>query len=141
MFRSKYPRIIAWELNYGGPSLSHVCLASKQRSTSFSNEIINSVCVFILLYLRFSILNCLLKARFISKHFSSNMSKTSASVSSGVLNTQKQMKARGRRTPDETQSTSFWHDFSITPALQIQCNKTCKNSRLKIQCNANTMQK
>ena len=28
---------------YGGPSLSHVFLASKQRSTSFSNEIINSV--------------------------------------------------------------------------------------------------
>ena len=28
---------------YGGPSLSHVFLASKQRSTSFSIEIINSI--------------------------------------------------------------------------------------------------
>ena len=56
----------------------------------------------------------------------SNMSKTSASVSSGVPNTEKLMKARGRRprcfycfevfgTPDETRSTSFWHDFSISP--------------------------
>ena len=32
-----------------------------------------------------------------SRHFSSNISKTSASVSSGVPNTEKLMKARGRR--------------------------------------------
>jgi len=40
---------------YGGPSLSHVFLASKQRSTSFSNGIINSIRVFILFYLRFTL--------------------------------------------------------------------------------------
>ena len=55
---------------YGGPSLSRVFLASKQRSTSFCNEIINSVRVFILFYLRFSILNYFLKARLISNGFS-----------------------------------------------------------------------
>ena len=51
-----------------------------------------------------------------------NISKTSASVSSGVPNTEKVMKAGGRRpiafivsmvfgTPDETRSTSFWYGF------------------------------
>ena len=54
--------------------------------------------------------------------FSSNISKTSARVSSGIPNTEKQTKARGRRpsafsfevigTLDETRSTSFWDDFS-----------------------------
>ena len=55
--------------------------------------------------------------------FSSNISKTSATVSSGVPDTEKVIKARGRRpsaliycfevfgTPDETQSTSFWYGF------------------------------
>ena len=70
------PTVSAWTdslsfiVLYGGPSSSHVFLASKQRSTSFCNEIINSVRVFILFYLRFSILNCLLKAILISKGFS-----------------------------------------------------------------------
>ena len=66
------------------------------------------------------------------KH-SSNISKTSARVSSGIPNTEKQMKARGRRpsalsfevigTPDETRSTSFWDDFSKETIKKI-CSDT-----------------
>ena len=57
--------------DYGGPSLSHVFLASKQRLTSFSTEMINSIFHFILslVLLTISILNCLLKVRLISKGF------------------------------------------------------------------------
>ena len=60
---------VAFTLMYGGPSLSRVFLASKQRSTSFCNEIINSVCVFILFYLRFSILNYFFKSQIDFKWF------------------------------------------------------------------------
>ena len=56
-------------------------------------------------------------------NFSSNMSKTRASALSRVPNTEKQMKARGRRpsaficfevfgTRDKARSPSFWHVFS-----------------------------
>ena len=46
----------------------------------------------------------------------SNISKTSASVSSGVPNTEKQMAEcfycfEVFGTPDETRSTSFWYSF------------------------------
>ena len=58
------------------------------------------------------------------------MSKTSASVSSGVPNTEKHcycfevMKHEARV-----------FDMTSQSRLKIQCNKACKNSRLKIQCN------
>ena len=66
------------------------------------------------------------------KH-SRNILKTSARVSSGIPNTEKQMKARRRRqsafsfdvigTPDETRSTSFWDDFSNETIKKI-CSDT-----------------
>ena len=70
------------------------------------------------------------------------MSKTSASVSSGVPNTEKQMKARGRRPSAFIVSRCLEplmkhearvFDMTSQSRLKIQCNKACKNSRLKIQ--------
>ena len=72
------------------------------------------------------------------------MSKTSASVSSGVPNNEKQMKARGRRPRAFIVSRCLEplmkhearvFDMTSQSRLKIQCNKACKNSRLKIQCN------
>ena len=72
------------------------------------------------------------------------MSKTSASVSSGVPNTEKQMKARGRRPSAFIVSKCLEplmkheagvFDMASQSRLKVQCNKACKNSRLKIQCN------
>ena len=65
----------------------------------------------------------------------SNMSKTSASVSSGVSNTEKQMKARGRRPSAFIVSRCLEllmkhkaQVFDMTSQLhvKIQCNKACK---------------
>ena len=62
------------------------------------------------------------------------ISKTRASVSSGYPNTEKQMKARGRRpsafivsrcldNPDETRSTSFGNNFSCVTTIKEIINK------------------
>ena len=78
------------------------------------------------------------------KSLSSNMSKTSASVSSGVPNTEKQMKARGHRPSAFIVSRCLeplmkhearGFERTSQSRLKIQCNKACKNPRLKIQCN------
>ena len=72
------------------------------------------------------------------------MSKTSASASSGVPNTEKQMKARGHR-PSAFIVSRYLEplmkhearvfDMTSQSRLKIQRNKACKKSRLKIQCN------
>ena len=65
------------------------------------------------------------------------MSKTSASVSSGVPNTEKQMKARGRRPCALIVSRCLEplmkhearvFDMTSQSRLKIQCNKACKNN-------------
>ena len=60
-----------------------------------------------------------------------NMSKTSASVSSGVPNTEKQMKARGRRP------TAFIVSRCLEPLMKHEARvfDMTSQSRLKIQCN------
>ena len=71
------------------------------------------------------------------KSLSSNMSKTSASVSSGVPNTEKQMKARGHRPSAFIVSRcleplmkheALVLDMTSQSRLKIQCNKACKNN-------------
>ena len=73
-----------------------------------------------------------------------NISKTSASVSSGVPNTEKVMKARTRPqaecfycfevfgTPDETRSTSFWYGFSNETIgnYSVTCFRKRNNKKL-----------
>ena len=61
----------------------------------------------------------------------SNMSKTSASVSSGVPNTEKQMKARGRR------SSAFIVSRCLEPLMKHEARvfDMTSQSRLKKQCN------
>ena len=65
------------------------------------------------------------------------MSKTSASVSSGIPNTEKQMKARGRRPSAFIVSRCLEplmkyearvFDMTSQSPLKIQCNKACKNN-------------
>ena len=65
------------------------------------------------------------------------MSKTSASVSSGIPNTEKQMKARGRRPSAFIVSRCLEplmkyearvFDMTSQSRLKIQCNKACKNN-------------
>ena len=65
------------------------------------------------------------------------MSKTSASVSAGVPNTEKQMKARGRRPSAFIVSRCLEplmkhearvFDMTSQSRLKIQCNKACKNN-------------
>ena len=67
----------------------------------------------------------------------SNMSKASASVSSGVPNREKRMKARGRRPSTFTVSRCLEplmkheaqvFDMTSQSRLKIQCNKACKNN-------------
>ena len=69
------------------------------------------------------------------QHISSNMSKTSASVLSGVPNTEKQMKARGRRPSAFIVSRCLEplmkhearvFDMTSQSRLKIQYNKACK---------------
>ena len=70
-------------------------------------------------------------------YFRCNMSKTSASVSAGVSNTEKQMKARGRRPSAFIVSRCLEplmkhearvFDMTSQSRLKIQCNKACKNN-------------
>ena len=86
------------------------------------------------------------QGRIANTNISSNMSKTRASASSRVPNTEKQMKARGRvlssvsrtvfGTRDEARSPSFWHVFSnetirnyvVTCFLKSNNDKLCSAS-------------
>ena len=76
-------------------------------------------------------------------NFLRNMSKTRASASSRVPNTEKQMKARGRRpsaficfevfgTRDEARSPSFWHVFSNETIINyvVTCFLKTNNDKL-----------
>ena len=65
------------------------------------------------------------------------MSKTNGSVSSGVPNTEKQMKTRGRKPSPFFASRCLKplmkhearvFDMTSQSRLKIQCNKACKNN-------------
>ena len=74
---------------------------------------------------------------FFPRYIWSNMSKTSASVSSGVSNTEKLMKARGRRPSAFIVSRCLEplmkhearvFDMTSQSRQKIQCNKACENN-------------